>query len=66
MMYKSQFEKIDPYDWFCGPELIYKMVQQKEWADNLTELWNCVLSIFTFAGYVFGFHALQMKQQKLN
>ncbi len=19
MMYKSQFRKIDPYDWFCGP-----------------------------------------------
>ncbi len=19
MMYKSQFWKIDPYDWFCGP-----------------------------------------------
>ncbi len=19
MMYKSQFQKIDPYDWFCGP-----------------------------------------------
>ncbi len=19
MMYKSQFKKIDPYDWFCGP-----------------------------------------------
>ncbi len=18
-MYKSQFRKIDPYDWFCGP-----------------------------------------------
>ncbi len=18
-MYKSQFQKIDPYDWFCGP-----------------------------------------------
>ncbi len=21
MMYKSQFKKIDPYDWFCGPGL---------------------------------------------
>ncbi len=20
MMYKSQFQKIDPYDWFCGPQ----------------------------------------------
>ncbi len=20
MMYKSQFRKIDPYDWFCGSE----------------------------------------------
>ncbi len=19
MMHKSQFKKIDPYDWFCGP-----------------------------------------------
>ncbi len=19
MMYKFQFKKIDPYDWFCGP-----------------------------------------------
>ncbi len=19
IMYKSQFQKIDPYDWFCGP-----------------------------------------------
>ncbi len=19
MMYKSQFQKIDPYDWFCAP-----------------------------------------------
>ncbi len=19
MMYKSQFQKIDPYDWFCSP-----------------------------------------------
>ncbi len=19
MMYTSQFQKIDPYDWFCGP-----------------------------------------------
>ncbi len=19
MMYESQFQKIDPYDWFCGP-----------------------------------------------
>ncbi len=19
MMYKSQFQKMDPYDWFCGP-----------------------------------------------
>ncbi len=19
MMYKSQFQNIDPYDWFCGP-----------------------------------------------
>ncbi len=19
MLYKSQFRKIDPYDWFCGP-----------------------------------------------
>ncbi len=19
MMHKSQFQKIDPYDWFCGP-----------------------------------------------
>ncbi len=19
MMYKSQYRKIDPYDWFCGP-----------------------------------------------
>ncbi len=19
LMYKSQFKKIDPYDWFCGP-----------------------------------------------
>ncbi len=21
-MYKSQFGKMDPYDWFCGPECV--------------------------------------------
>ncbi len=23
MMYKSQFRKIDPYDWFCRPRVTY-------------------------------------------
>ncbi len=31
MMYKSQFQKIDPYDWFCGPDIyIYKMENLKK------------------------------------
>ncbi len=28
-MYKSQFQKIDPYDWFCGPES--HMTPLKHW-----------------------------------
>ncbi len=23
MMHKSQFQKIDPYDWFCGHNLLW-------------------------------------------
>ncbi len=23
MIYKSQFKKIDTYDWFCGPGYVY-------------------------------------------
>ena len=28
MMYKSQFKKIDPCDWFCGPGLHIRMISE--------------------------------------
>ncbi len=31
-MYTSQFQKTDPYDWFCGPvSQIYKMYVEQLW-----------------------------------
>ncbi len=28
MMYNSQFQKIDPYDWFCGPGSHIRMISE--------------------------------------
>ncbi len=45
---------------------IYEIVQQKEWTDNLTERWNCVLSIVYLFWLFICCYALQMKQQQFN
>ncbi len=29
MMYKSQFRKIDPYVWFCGPGQLIRLEKKK-------------------------------------
>ncbi len=31
-MYKYQFPKIDPYDWFCGPESQIHLTDVVTWA----------------------------------
>ncbi len=39
MMHKSQFQKIDPYDWFCAPgsHILYCNIIQLVVIRNMTE-----------------------------
>ncbi len=46
MMYESQFHKIDPYDWFCGPG---SQIIQICWFGDLLEIFCNIITVFNVA-----------------
>ncbi len=46
MMYKSQFHKIDPYDWFCGPGSQIILIC---WFGDLLEIFCYIITVFNAA-----------------
>ncbi len=51
MMYKSQFHKIDPYDWFCGRDTCHLQINA---AWDFLRIYYTFLSHFCETFYPFG------------
>ncbi len=42
-MYKSQFQKLDPYDWFCGPGSHFRKEHLKDEKVEMERVMNNLL-----------------------
>ncbi len=58
MVYKSQFQKIDPYDWFCGPGSHFSSYSLLNLMEHKRRYFGKLISVF------FPLHAVNVKYFK--
>ncbi len=61
MMYKSQFWKIDPYDWICASTGCSNYTREVEWMQSAAGLRKCFISIHSSIKHKSSFSSVQFK-----